>query len=138
MYSLDELRQQNKDISDLCEVLTILIEHPDVQNNPYVCELMQRFKEKVWMHLVFEDNTIYSALLQHHHESVSQTAKTFRDSAQDIRHRFTHYLKHWCQTTDNKTEHETLRKESQDIFQQVMARIQYENEYMFPLIEQQD
>ncbi len=50
MYSLDELKQQNQDIKDLCNVLSALIENKSLHNNPYVCELMSRFKEKVWVH----------------------------------------------------------------------------------------
>ena len=136
MDSLDELKQQNQDISELCAVLSILIEHPDLHNNPYVCELMQRFKEKVWLHLVFEDNTIYAALLRHQHDTVSQTAKTFHESARTIRHRFSSYVKHWCQAAVSDAEHTALQNESRDIFQLIMERVQYENEVMFPLIEQ--
>ncbi|MCG6886662.1 MAG: hypothetical protein LJE74_05585, partial [Proteobacteria bacterium] len=62
MYTLDELKNQNEEIARLCDVLSVLVEHRSMHNNPYVCELMSRFKEKVWMHLVFEDNTFYSEL----------------------------------------------------------------------------
>jgi len=135
MYSLDDLRQQNKDISELSAVLSILIEHTDLHNNPYVCELMQRFKEKVWMHLVFEDNTIYAALLRHNDSSISKTAGAFHDSAREIKHRFSGYLHHWCQSAVNDAEHQALQEESRDIFQLIMERVQYENDYIFPLVE---
>ena len=135
MYSLDDLRQQNKDISELAAVLSILIEHTDLHSNPYVCELMQRFKEKVWMHLVFEDNTIYAALLRHDDSSISKTAKTFHDSAREIKHRFSGYVQHWCKSAISEAEHEALREESCDIFQLIMERVQFENKYIFPLVE---
>ena len=47
MYSLDELKEQNKEISQLCDVLSVLMEQQSLHNNPFVCELMTRFKEKV-------------------------------------------------------------------------------------------
>ena len=135
MYSLDELRQQNKDISELCNVLSVLIEHTELHSNPYLCDLMQRFKEKVWMHLVFEDNTVYAALLRHSDGSVNKTAKAFHDSAREIKHRFSGYVKHWCKSATSNAEHKALQEESRDIFQLIMERVQYENEYMFPLVE---
>ena len=52
MYSVGELKKQNEDISELCDLLSVLIEHRSLHNNSYVCELMARFREKVWMHLV--------------------------------------------------------------------------------------
>ena len=73
MYSVDELKKQNEDIADLCDVLSVLIEHRSLHNNRYVCELMARFREKVWMHLVFEDNTIYAELIRHNDKSISDT-----------------------------------------------------------------
>lgn len=136
MYSLDELRQQNQDITDLCNVLSVLIEKTELHSNSYVWELMQRFKEKVWMHLVFEDNTIYAALLRHHDVPVSKTAKAFHDSAREIKHRFSGYVKHWHKTATNDTDRKALQEESRDIFQLIMERVRYENEYMFPLVEQ--
>ncbi|HEC07139.1 MAG TPA: hypothetical protein ENJ12_09815, partial [Thiolapillus brandeum] len=87
MYSLEELKQQNKEIKDLCAVLSVLIEDKSLHDNPYMCELMARFREKVWMHLVFEDNTVYAELLRHQDPSVSETARNYHDSAREIRKR---------------------------------------------------
>ena len=66
MYTLDELKKQNMEISDLINILQILTKEKSLINNPFVCELVERFNEKVWMHLVFEDNSLYSELAKHH------------------------------------------------------------------------
>ena len=134
MYSLDELKTQNQEISDLCAVLSVLVEQESLHNNPYVCELMSRFKEKVWIHLVFEDNTIYSALAQHDNATVSTVARDFHDSARQIKKRFSNYVRRWCNPTVGENEHEQLVKESREIFQLIKARVKYENEKMFPLV----
>ena len=134
MYSLDELKTQNQEISDLCAVLSVLVEQQDLHNNPYVCELMSRFKEKVWIHLVFEDNTIYSALAHHDNTTVSDVAKDFHDSARQIKKRFSSYVRRWCNPAVGEDEHEQLLQESREIFQMIKDRVQYENEKMFPLV----
>lgn len=134
MYSLEELKAQNQEISDLCDVLSILVEQQHLHNNPFVCELMARFKEKVWLHLVFEDNTIYSALSRHANSAVSDVAKDFHDSARQIKKRFSGYIRRWCNSEIGDSEHDELLKESREIFQMIRERVKYENEKMFPLI----
>ena len=134
MYSLDELKTQNQELSDLCAVLSVLLEERSLHNNPYVCELMARFKEKVWMHLVFEDNTIYSALSGHGNSHVSEAAKDFHDSARHIKKRFSSYIRRWCNPAVGESEHDQLVVESREIFQMIQERIQFENEKMFPLV----
>ena len=136
MYSVDELKKQNEDIAELCDVLSVLIGHRSLHNNSYVCELMSRFKEKVWMHLVFEDNTIYAELTRHNDQSVSDTARGFHDSAKEIRRCFSHYVRHWCKAQVDDADHDALMKESNELFRLVRERIDYENVHMFPLIEE--
>jgi len=135
MYSLDELKKQNQEITDLCEVLSILMEQKGMHDNPVVCELMTRFKEKVWMHLVFEDNTIYTALANHNDASVSEIAKNFHDSAKAIKKRFTAFVSHWCHPAVDDAQHEMLTNECRNIFSQIVDRVKYENEKIFPLVE---
>ena len=136
MYSLDELKEQNKEISQLCDVLSVLMEQETLHNNPFVCELKTRFKEKVWVHLVFEDNTIYAALLHTDDENIRNTAKAFHDSAKEIKRHFSGFVRHWCSLPDSGSEHEMLRDESRDIFTLIRERISYENDKIFPLVEQ--
>ena len=137
MYSVDELKKQNEDIAELCDVLSVLIAHRSLHNNSYVCELMARFREKVWMHLVFEDNTIYAELTRHNDKSISDTARGFHDSAKEIRKCFSHYVRHWCRPAIDDDDHDAMLKESNELFRLVKERIDYENVHMFPLIEEQ-
>ena len=136
MYSLDELKKQNEDISELCDVLSVLIEARSLHDNSYVCELMSRFREKVWMHLVFEDNTVYAELARHQDPSISETALNFHNSAKEIRKSFSRYVKHWCKPSISDSEHEARRQDSEALFRMIRERIDYENQHMFPLIQE--
>ena len=135
MYSVDDLKQQNQDICELCDVLTVLMEQKSLHNNRYVCELMSRFKEKVWMHLVFEDNTLYAELARHRDKAVSETARNFHDNAREIKKRFSSYVRRWCKPAVDDAEHEELVQESREIFRLLKERVEYENQHMFPLLE---
>lgn len=134
MYSLDDLIKQNQEISQLCDVLSVLMEDSSLHNNPYVEELLTRFKEKVWMHLVFEDNSIYAGLLNAKNQDVRATAKAFHDSAKEIKHHFSDFVKHWRSITTTK-EHESLSIDCRKIFRLIRERINYENNEIFPLIQ---
>lgn len=135
MYTLDELKRQNNEISDLIDVLSVLVNHQELYKNPFVCELVSSFNEKVWMHLVFEENTIYSELAKHHNPDISRIAETFHESARAIRKIFTGYVKLWCQTSTDDGNHEAFVKQSSKIFQLLRERVDYESSEMFPLIE---
>ena len=134
MYTLDELKKQNEDISQLCDVLSILMENIPLHDNPYVEELMARFKEKVWMHLVFEDNTIYSGLLKSDDATVREAAKTFHDSGREIKHSFSNFVKHWRHMNVTDDKHEPLCKDCRKVFTMIRERIEFENTQIFPLL----
>ena len=135
MYSLDELKNQNQEISQLCDVLSVLMEKPTLHDNPFVNELMTRFKEKVWMHLVFEDKTIYAALLKTDNDEINKIAQDFHNSAKDIKHRFTVFVRNWANKTNSNDRYEAISKESTGIINSIRDRIDYENKHMFPLVE---
>jgi hemerythrin-like domain-containing protein len=135
MYTLDELKRQNQEISDLIDVLSVLVEQPNLHRNPFVCDLVSSFNEKVWMHLVFEENTIYSELAKHHNPDISQIARDFHESARQIRKHFTGYVKLWCQTSTDSGSHQAFIEQSAKIFELLRERVKYESEEMFPLIE---
>lgn len=134
MYSLDELQKQNQEISRLCDVLSVLMDKATLKDNPYVAELMSRFKEKVWMHLVFEDKTIYATLLNSNDEKTRQVANAFHESAKEIKHRFSVFVRHWCAKSLTDEEYHSLSKESLQIIELIRERIAYENTHMFPLV----
>lgn len=135
MYTLEELQAQNREIAHLCDVLAVLVEHPHLHNNPVVCELMKRFKEKVWLHLVFEDNALYQELARHDDAATRQAVQEFHDSARALKKRFSAYLRRWCQPEVSDSEHQQLLEESREIFNLIRQRLTYEDERLFPLLE---
>ncbi len=135
MYSLCELKKQNQEISDLIEVISVLIENKKLISNPFVCDLVSRFNEKVWMHLVFEDNTIYAELAKHHNPDISEIAQNFHDSAKAIKKEFSAYVKLWCQASGADHHHQAFCGQSPDMLKKIKQRIEYENDKIFPLIE---
>ena len=136
MYSsLDQLKEQNQEISHLCDVLCVLVQQPSLGDNPFVQQLMTRFKEKVWIHLVFEDNTFYSSLMSSEDPKVREIAQSFHDSAKEIKHKFSNFIRQCCNKAEDASEYKAFSEESHEVFELIRARIAYENEHIFPLVE---
>jgi len=135
MYTLDELYEQNRDIAQLCEVLSVLTTNPELHNNSYVIELMNIFRDKVWVHLVFEDKTVYAELARHDDETISDLAKEFHRSAIDTRKVFTQFMRDW-QHRELGHDKKPLSLQCREIFEQILERTVFENEKMLPMIEE--
>jgi len=134
MYSLDELKKQNNEIIEFCDVLCVLLNEPSLYNNSIAIELMSRFKEKVWMHLVFEDNTIYSELSQHPDDKISQAVDEFHQSGRTIKKQFSTFIRNWKKYVESGEEHDAVHSDCRDIFTLIRERVHYENEKIFPLL----
>ncbi len=135
MYTLDELEKQNNEIIELCDVLCVLLKEPSLYNNVFAIELMNRFKEKVWMHLVFEDNTIYSELSQHPDADVSVVVNEFHQSGRTIKRQFSAFIRNWKKYVESGKEHDSIHSDCSDIFTLIRERVRYENDKIFPLVK---
>lgn len=135
MYTLDELEKQNSEIIELCDVLCALLKESSLYNNSVVVEIMDRFKEKVWMHLVFEDNTIYSELVQHPDEEVSKVVGEFHQSGRTIKKQFSSFIRNWKKYIQSGEEHDSIHRACSDIFSLIRDRVRYETDIMFPLVK---
>ena len=135
MYSLSELKKQNQEIGDLADVLDVLINKQNLIQNPFVCDLVCRFNEKVWMHLVFEDNSLYNELAKHHNPDISNLAESFHNSTKAIRKEFSDYVKLWCKASGADHHQQAFCEQTPKILNKVRQRIKFETEKMFPLVE---
>jgi len=135
MQSLEQLRQHNQDIAELLDVLTVLMEHENLRGNPNVCSLVAKFHDKVWTHLVLDDNELYGELLGDADPQIRDAARQFHDRARDIKKHFAQHVKHWCHPEQLEGGHDAFVEEAKKIFRQVREQIDYENQQMFPLLE---
>jgi succinate dehydrogenase flavin-adding protein (antitoxin of CptAB toxin-antitoxin module) len=137
MYSLEELERQNRDIANLCHILLVLVQEPKLRGNPYVCDLVSRFYDKVWMHLMFEDKSLYTDLLNSQDHSVVEQVTAFHESAKALKKRFGSHIKQWCHIDANEQEHIAFKSEMTDVIGAIMERVAAENEQMIPLVREQ-
>ena len=97
-------------------------------------ELMEHYG---WVgdHLALEDDTLYKELLVHPDPELQRTARNFLSGSHELWHLFTDYMQHACKPDSKSKECEAFVKESQDIFEMLEKRIEFEESKFYPLAE---
>ena len=133
MIALEEFQKENAEIFDLCQVLGTLIDQYTLRKNPIVCELLDRFIDRVGKHLRHEDRSVYGDLLAQRTPEAKRLASHFLGNTQELKRICKSYEKDWCHHPHTEKEHAVYVKESQQIFKLVCDRIDFENDKIFPV-----
>ena len=136
MISVSELSQQNEKIKELSAVLQYLIENKEMCNSKITCDLFMTYAEEVVDHLYVEEKEVYRHLLNHADPKVKNTTKDFFSGSIEIKRVFNEYLGRWCK---NKTlrvvRHGEFVKDSHEIFDLVLNRIDAETNVLYPMVK---
>ena len=135
MAIIEEFEKENQDIINLRQVLGVLVEKPNLHDNPILCELLARFSEKLKMHLAHEDRSAYSGLLKHPDQAVNAVARRFIDNTHELNRILGKYTKRRCKAGADLSDHEAFTAESKEVFQLVDERLELESQRLFPLLE---
>lgn len=137
MFDLDQLLQKNHDISELSRVLAYLIRDRLICDTETTCELFFDYVKKVNDHMDFGNQNFYRDLLVHQDNHVRNLASGFMNGSAEVRRVFNQYTKKWCNTKMERLqlkEHDLFIQETDEIFELVLARIQDEQEKLYPVL----
>lgn len=135
MIPLEEFRSENREIRDLCNILSITVDQYSLRHNGIVCELMERFADRVTEHLAHEDRSVYRDLLKQHTHEADAVADKFLGNTQELKRIFNDYKRGWCRKPHSEKEHANYVDESREIFRLVCERIEFEEDKIFPYFE---
>ena len=135
MIPIEEFRAENKEIRDLCNILGMSVDKYSLRNNSVVCELIDRFADKVTAHLSHEDRSIYRDLLKKHTHEADMIADKFLGNTQELKRIFNDYKRGWCRKPHSETVHAKYVDESREMFKLVCDRIDFEENKIFPHFE---
>ena len=135
MIPLAEFRAENSEIKDLCNILNVSVETYELRNNSIVCELLDRFVQRVTDHLTHEDRSIYRDLLKQHSGDADLVADHFLGNTQELKRIFNEYKRDWCRKPHNEQAHSEYVNESKSMFKMVCERIEFEESKIFPYFE---
>ncbi len=137
MLTYDELHLQNHKITELTNILTLLLKDRSVCDSQITCNLFFDYVEKVKQHLDVTDSTLYARLLSTGDQQVKNTASRFMGGSKEIKRIFGAYLKKWCRMRERSlaiSQYDQFIAETDEMFQMVLDRIQDETERLYPLV----
>ena len=138
MITYDELHAQNHKITELSNVLVYIFKDRTMCDTETCCELFYRYMDRVREHIDLVDKNLYSQLLAHDDHEIQKLAKNFMSGSQEIKRIMAAYTKQWCPRQRGDTlaiaDHDRFLKESGEMFNLVLERIQDETEKLYPLI----
>jgi len=140
MIDYDKLHSENHSITELSNVLLYLFKERSMCDTGTCCELFHRFTDKVMEHIDLVDQNLYSKLLTHDDREIQKLAKNFMSGSQEIKRIMGAYMKEWCPMKKSDTleiaEYDRFLKESEDMFELILERIQNETEKLYPLVRE--
>jgi hypothetical protein len=140
MTTYEELHSQNHTITELSNVLLCLFKERSMCENGACCELFERYVKKVQEHIDLVDKNLYSRLLTHNDNEAQILARNFMSGSQQIRKIMTDYTKTWCPKKHPSSltvaDHDRFLKDTEDMFEMILKRIQDETEKLYPMIRE--
>lgn len=135
MVTFEELHEQNHKITELSNILSHLICERSTIDNQITGELFFRYVNAVKEHFDIENKHLISEMLQGHDQDVKNTANLFLSGSAEIRRMFDRYLRHWCKKDKLRVaNHEKFVKETEEMLELVLKRIEDETEKLYPLV----
>jgi succinate dehydrogenase flavin-adding protein (antitoxin of CptAB toxin-antitoxin module) len=137
MVAFDELFAQNHKITELSNVFLYLIKDRSMCDTDIACGVFFNYVEKVREHLEVVDKKMYKALLASPDQSVNNVADRFMAGSQEIKKIFSTYLKTWSKERTKDLvimDYEAFVKDTEEMFNLVLDRIQRETEHLYPLV----
>lgn len=136
MINFEQLHAQNHHITELSNVLGVLINDRSVCDNPITIELFMKYTDAVRHHFDQEDRQLYSKLLAHEDSAVKNTAGLFLSGSSEIKRLFESYCRRYCKNGGLRIrDHDKFVSESDSMFELVLNRIQDETEQLYPLVK---
>lgn len=138
MISYEELNTQNDKITELSNVLSVLIKDRSICDSETCCNIFYNYMDQVKTHMQIVDSNLYTDLLGHSSSEANNTANNFMAGSQEIKKIMNSYSKKWCDKKRHGlsigAKHDLFLKDTDDMFEMILSRIQNEMERLYPML----
>ena len=138
MISYQELNTQIDKITELSNVLSVLLKDRTICDTETCCNLFYNYMDHVNNHLQVVESTMYPSLLSNSESEAKNIASNFMGSSQGVKHVMTSYVKKWCDKKHKGlaigAKHDEFIKDTDDMFEVILNRIQDEAENLYPMV----
>ena len=137
MVAFDELHSQNHKLIESSNVLMYLLKERSMCDTETACGLLYSFIDSLNNHMNTVDS-LYQALLSDKEPSTNNTARMFMSGEQELKRIIKQYTKKWCVKNSQQlriANHDQFTRDTVDLFELVLTRIQNETEHLYPLVK---
>ena len=137
MLTYEELHTQNHAITEISNVFLYLIENRAMCDTSITCDLFFDYVDRVKDHLEVQDNHLYTAILRDGTSDAKHIAQNFMSGSKEIKRIFQDYQKKWSNKKGHHlriSNYSLFKKETDEMFNLVLKRIQDETEKLYPLV----
>lgn len=137
MISYENINEQNHKITELSNVLSVLIQDRLLCDSNTCSQLFYDYLHEVKDHIQEIDSNLYLDLLKHPSQEVNNIANNFMSGSKEIKRIMSRYEKKWCHSASNSllvgAKHDKFLRETDEMFSMILKRIQDEMEHLYPL-----
>ena len=137
MLTFDELNVQNHKITELSNVLSVLIKDRILCDSEIFSSLFYSYMDKVNEHMQHVDS-LYSGLLRDPSKEANNTANNFMSGSQEIKRIMKSYVRKWCDKKHKGfsigAKYDLFLNETDEMFDMVLNRVQDEMEHLYPMV----
>lgn len=137
MITYDELYSQNHKITELTNILSLLLLDRVICDAQTTHELLFRYEQLIKTHLQVTENNIYSVLLASGDQKARNLASSFMSGSKEVKRVYKNYVKRWCKSNSSELvikDYEQFVQDTNELFEVVLDRIQAETEQLYPLV----
>lgn len=138
MTTIDELNLQNHKLAEYSNVLTHLFKDRSMCDTSIACSVLFDFLDQFQDHMKLV-NILYQGLLTDNDKETSNVAQMFMSGERELKRIINQYTKQWCNSQRKElwvADHEQFTKDTQELFEFVLSRIQDETEHLYPLVRE--
>lgn len=140
MVSYERLNQQNHKITELSNILEVLLKDRLLCDTSTCNELFYNYLKEVSNHIKEIDSNLYVDLLKHPSQDVNNIANNFMSGSKEIKRIMKRYERKWCSKSKQLllvgAKHDQFLAETDEMFTMILNRIQDEMEHLYPLERQ--
>lgn len=138
MISYEDLYAQNHKITELSNVLSVLLKDRLLCDSDTCTNLFYNYMDLVEGHMKNVDSNLYVDLLRDKSADANNIATNFMSGSQEIKRIMSSYARKWCNKRSHElsigSQHDTFIKQTDDMFEMVLNRIQDEMEHLYPMV----
>ncbi len=138
MVSYENLNKQNHKITELSNVLSVLIKDRLLCDSETCNQLFFEYMDDVMAHMHEIDANWYQDLLKHSSQDINNVANNFMSGSQEIKRIMSRYKKKWCKRSKREltigAKHNLFLDETSELFEMVLNRLQDEMENLYPTV----